>query len=318
MTKKQQEEEEIDSVNITVLLKISLSRFPPGSLSPRSNGWVCARLCRWVSTGSWGSSCIACAGSWRLRKREEKKRHLVSRSQDRDAACPALAAPAPASLEKHGQPRRQRCPAGGCVCPGTNPPAHAQSALLSPLRLGVGFTQGRRCPLPTRSLGRSSILSTDACRTPFPVPSRGGGAALLTGWARGLLPRLPRCPASPAPNPGTGRGISTSGGMRSGHRRGNSPVWPAGTRFLPDLCCQSPLELALLPCGISRRVLMEEAEAGWEQPRSLDHLWSMPGAACSSSGPWHSQGSQWLGLHHADTSSVPPPSISSPGRRFVP
>lgn len=177
MTKKQQEEEEIDSVNITVLLKISLSRFPPGSLSPRSNGWVCARLCRWVSTGSWGSSCIACAGSWRLRKREEKKRHLVSRSQDRDAACPALAAPAPASLEKHGQPRRQRCPAGGCVCPGTNPPAHAQSALLSPLRLGVGFTQGRRCPLPTRSLGRSSILSTDACRTPFPVPSRGGGCS---------------------------------------------------------------------------------------------------------------------------------------------
>lgn len=190
MTKKQQEEEEIDSVNITVLLKISLSRSPPGSLSPRSNGWVCARLCRWVSTGSWGSSCIACAGSWRLRKREEKKRHLVSRSQDRDAACAALAAPAPAALEKHGQPRRQRCPAGGCVCPGTNPPARAQSALLSPLRLGVGFTRGRRCPPGAwggaASSPRMLVASLSLC------PARGGCSANGVGTGT-ASPSSPLC-----------------------------------------------------------------------------------------------------------------------------
>lgn len=38
--------------------------------------------------------------------------------------------------------RRQHCLAGGCVCPGISLPAHAESALLSPLQLRFASPRG--------------------------------------------------------------------------------------------------------------------------------------------------------------------------------
>lgn len=152
--------------------------------------------------------------------------------------------------------------------------------------------------MPTGSLGRSS-LSTDACPIPSLCPA--GRAALLMRWARGPLPRLARLAAAyqSLPDPlGQGGKCLSAVGMCSGHRRGNSPAWLAGTRFLPDLCCQSSSKLAPLQCDNCRRVLMEAAKAGWEQPRSLGCWRSMLAAACDSPGLRQSQGNQRLGLHH--------------------
>lgn len=64
---------------------------------------------------------------------------------------------------------------------------------------------------------------------------------------------------------------------------------------------------------------MEDGKAVWEQPKCLilitDGLcWEH----CSFLGLQQSQGSQQLYPHHTDTFSIPPPSISSLGWRFVP
>lgn len=106
--------------------------------------------------------------------------------------------PRPLAPWKNTGSRRQHCPAGGCVCPGARLLACAQSALLSPPQLVFALPRGEGARVPPRSLGRS-ILSADACPIPSLCPTR--RAALLTGWARGLLPHLPRCLASPSPIP---------------------------------------------------------------------------------------------------------------------
>lgn len=64
---------------------------------------------------------------------------------------------------------------------------------------------------------------------------------------------------------------------------------------------------------------MEDGKAVWKQPKCLilitDGLcWEH----CSFPGLQQSQGSQQLYPHHTDTFSIPPPSISSLGWRFVP
>lgn len=192
-------------------------------------------------------------------------------------------------------PGQTRAAAGSAVCAPAPARPHPHNRPFCPCP--ALLTRGRRC------LGRS-IISTAAC----PIPS-------LCTPSRAALPHLTHSiPKSPAPT-----GIS--GGMCSGHRRGNSPVWLAGTRFLPDLCCQSHWKLACSGVIIAGEFWCKQQKLVGSRPGLLVAVhpcWEQPAAPQTHS---RAKGISILVCTRQpplDTSSLPPPFISSLGQRFVP
>lgn len=208
--------------------------------------------------------------------------------------------PRPLAAWKNTGSRRQRCPGPAACAPTPARPQRAQSALLSPCQ---------RFASPRGEGARGSERAWVGASSPrllvpsFPCAQAGGQ----------LFPVSPTAlciPKSPTP-------ICISSGTCTGHGRGNSLVWLAGARFLPDLCCQSPWKLVcsgvIIAGGFwwkqqklvgSRPGLLITVSPCQEQPAALQtHSRAKRIRICTRQPP-------------LDTSSIPP-FITSLGQSFV-